>query len=77
MLTKEYLKTVAIALVIGIPVSYYLMQQWLQNFAYRDNPGLWLFVLAAGLCILVSLVTVFYESLKAALANPVSSIKAE
>lgn len=77
MLTKEYLKTVAIALAIGIPVSYYLMQQWLQNFAYRDNPGLWLFVLAAGLCLLVSLVTVLYESLKAALANPVASIKAE
>lgn len=77
MLTTEYLKTLAIALAIGIPVSYYLMQQWLQNFAYRDNPGVWLFLLAAGLCIAVSLLTVLYESLKAALANPVNSIKAE
>jgi len=77
MLTTEYLKTLAIALAIGIPVSYYLMQQWLQNFAYRDNPGVWLFLLAAGLCIAVSLLTVLYESLKAALANPVNSIKVE
>jgi putative ABC transport system permease protein len=77
MLTTEYLKTLAIALAIGIPVSYYLMQQWLQNFAYRDNPGVWLFLLAAGLCVAVSLLTVLYESLKAALANPVNSIKVE
>lgn len=77
MLTKEYLKTLAIALAIGIPVSYFLMQQWLQNFAYRDNPGAWLFLLAAGLCVTVSLLTVLSESLKAALTNPVNSIKAE
>jgi len=64
-------------LAIGIPVSYFLMQQWLQNFAYRDNPGAWLFLLAAGLCVTVSLLTVLSESLKAALTNPVNSIKAE
>lgn len=77
MLTKEYLKTLSIALAIGIPISYFLMQQWLQNFAYRDNPGVWLFLLAAGLCVAVSMLTVLYESLKAALTNPVNSIKAE
>ncbi|MBX2899035.1 MAG: ABC transporter permease [Cyclobacteriaceae bacterium] len=77
MLMLEFLKTVAIALAIGIPISYFLMQQWLANFAYRDNPGAGLFLVAACLCTTVSLLTVLYESLKAAGSNPVNSLKSD
>jgi len=53
------------------------MNKWLQNFAYRVNIGIWVFVLSASLALIIALVTVSYQSIKAALANPVESLRYE
>ncbi len=76
-LTKDYLKWVLISAVIAWPVSYYLMTSWLQNFAYRISLNVWPFVLSVFTALIISLITVSYQSLKAAGANPLDSIKYE
>ncbi|CAL1520880.1 hypothetical protein MMC2321_04670 [Chitinophaga sp. MM2321] len=77
LLSKDFLKLVGIAILIATPVSWYLMQQWLQNFAYHIPISWWMFGLAAFLAILIALVTVSFQSVKAALGNPVKSLKTE
>jgi putative ABC transport system permease protein len=77
LLSKDLLKPVLIATLIAIPCGYYAMHQWLQNFAYRVSLQWWIFVLAAGLTFLIALITVSFKSLKAALANPVKSLRNE
>ncbi|GAA3912059.1 FtsX-like permease family protein [Chitinophaga oryziterrae] len=77
LLSTDILKPVAIALLIGFPVSWYVMNQWLQNFAYKTNIEWWMFVLAAILTIGIAILTVSFQSVKAALMNPVKSLKAD
>jgi putative ABC transport system permease protein len=77
MLSKQFTKWVLIANVIAWPVAYYLMNMWLQNFAYRVSVGLWVFVLAGSVSLGIALLTVSYQSVKAARANPVESLKYE
>jgi putative ABC transport system permease protein len=77
LLSKDLLKPVLIATLIAIPCGYYAMHQWLQNFAYRVSLQWWIFVLAAGLTFIIALITVSFKSLKAALANPVKSLRNE
>jgi len=77
MLSKEFLKWVLIANVIAWPIAYYAMNKWLQNFAYRIDLGWWIFVLAGMLALVIALLTVSYQAVKAARANPVDSLRYE
>ncbi|MEO1257306.1 MAG: ABC transporter permease [Bacteroidota bacterium] len=77
MLSKDFLKLVALALLIALPLGWYLMNNWLTNFAYQVELGWWVFAMAGGLAVLVALLTVGFQSAKAALANPVNSLRSE
>jgi putative ABC transport system permease protein len=77
MLSKNFLKLVIIANIIAWPISYLAMKNWLQNFAYRINIGLWIFILTAALSLCIALLTVSYQSVKASLSNPADAIKYE
>ena len=75
LLSREFLKWVLIANVISWPISYYAMYRWLQNFAYRTSIGLTDFVFAGGLVFVVAMMTVSYQAIRAATADPVKSLR--
>jgi putative ABC transport system permease protein len=77
LLSKEFTRWVLVANIIAWPVAYYVMTKWLQNFAYRMNMGLWPFVLAALMGFVIALITVSYQSIRAAFINPVDSLRYE
>lgn len=77
LLSKDFLKLVAIALLIASPVAWYFMQQWLEDFAYRIRIDAWVFLTAGLVAVLVAFLTVSFQSIKAALANPVNSLRNE
>lgn len=77
LLSKDFVLLVLISLVISIPVAYYAMSNWLQNYNYRTDISWWIFA-ATGLgAVLITLVTVSFQAIKAALANPVRSLRSE
>ena len=75
--TKKIMALVLMANTIAWPVAYFAMQNWLQNFAYRVEVGVWIFVLSATLSLAIALLTVSYQTIKAATANPVDSLRYE
>ena len=77
LLSKEFLKLVVMAILIASPVAWWAMTKWLQNFAYKVNLDWWIFAGAGLLAMLVTLLTVSFQSLKAALTNPVNSLRSE
>ena len=77
LLSKDFLKLVAIALVIASPIAWYAMNEWLQDFHYRIDIEWWVFVLAGVVAILIAFLTVSFQSAKAAMMNPVKSIRTE
>ncbi len=77
LLSKDLIKRVVIANVIALPIGWCVMNKWLQNFAYRISIDWWIFLLAGSMAIVIALVTVSYQSLKTALANPVESLRYE
>src|SRR5258708_6976220 len=77
MLSKDILKLVIISSVIASPVAWFVMNTWLQNYAYRINISWWMFVLAGLLAVLIALITVSFQAIKAAIANPVKSFRTE
>lgn len=77
LLSKEFMKLVIISNIIAWPVAYFVMFRWLQSFAYRINIGIGTFMLAAFLAIIITMFTVSYQTIKAALANPVDSLRYE
>jgi len=77
MLSKEFLQLILIAALISYPVTWYAMSKWLQDFAYRVNIQWWVFVLAGVIALLVAAITISFQSIKAALANPVKSLRSE
>lgn len=77
LLNKEFLKLVLIALVLASPIAWWAMNQWLQDFVYRIQIEWWLFALAGLLAVGITLLTVSFQSVKAALMNPVSSLRSE
>ena len=77
MLSKDFLLLVLIAFVIGIPVSYLLMDKWLESFAYRTSLGIGIFALAGFIGLVIAWFTVSIESFKAANDNPVKSLRSE
>jgi putative ABC transport system permease protein len=77
MLSKEFTKWVLFANIIAWPVAWYAMNQWLQNFAYRISIDWWVFLLAGSLALLIALLTVSIQAVKAAAANPVEALRYE
>ncbi|HEX6846705.1 MAG TPA: ABC transporter permease, partial [Chitinophagaceae bacterium] len=77
MLSKDFIRLVLIASVLAIPVSWWLMNSWLGDFAYRTKLYWWIFVIAGALALFVALFTVGLKALKAAIANPVKSLRTE
>ena len=77
MLSKEFVVLVLIAALIAFPIAWWGMHNWLQDFAYRVSIGWWVFVLAAAIAFLIALVTVSFQAIRAAVANPVDSLRDE
>ena len=77
LLTKDFIILIGIALAIAAPLSYYLMENWLQDYSYRIEIKWWVFGLAGGFALIITSLTVGFQAIKAAIANPVNSLKTE
>ena len=77
LLTKDFLKLVIISFLIAVPLSWYIMNKWLQNFAFRIEISWWMFAIAGVLSLLIAILTVSFQAIKAAMANPVESLRSE
>ncbi|MBJ6368553.1 ABC transporter permease [Snuella sedimenti] len=77
MLNKDFIKWVAIAFVIACPIAYYAMHKWLENFAYKTELSWWVFALAGLFTLLIALLTVSWQTYRAATSNPVESLRDE
>lgn len=77
LITKDYVKLILIAGLVAVPVAYFLLRNWLADYAFHISPGLWFFLLPVALILVIALLTVLYQSLKAAAANPVKSLRTE
>ncbi|MBA2248746.1 MAG: ABC transporter permease, partial [Chitinophagaceae bacterium] len=77
LLSKDFLLLVAIASIVAFPFSWWVMNKWLQDFAYRINISWWVFLIAGGLAVIIALFTVSFQAVKAAIANPVKSLRNE
>jgi putative ABC transport system permease protein len=77
LLSKDFIKLVAVAIVIATPIAWWALSKWLQDFAYRINLSWGLFALAAVITVVITLLTVSAQAIKAALANPVKSLRSE
>lgn len=77
LLSKDFLKLVIVAILLASPVAWYLMNIWLENYAYRINIQWWVFVMAAFAALLIAFFTVSIQAIKAAVANPVTSLRTE
>jgi putative ABC transport system permease protein len=77
LLSKDFVKLIIISLLIASPVTWWIMNGWLQSFAYRINIPVWVFLLSGFAAILVALLTISFQSIKAAIANPVKSLRSD
>ena len=77
MLSKDFLKLIIIAAFIAFPVAWWAMHSWLQHFAYRISITWWVFVIAGGMALIIALLTISFQAIKAAIANPVKSLRTE
>jgi len=77
LLSRDFLKLVFIAIAVSSPIAWWMMEQWLQGFAYKVGVEWWVFALAGGGAVLIALVTVSFQSIRAALVNPVKSLRSE
>ncbi len=77
LLSKDFIKLIIVAIIIASPIAWYCMDKWLQNFAYRITISWWMFAAAGSLAVIVALMTVSFQAIKAAIANPVKSLRTE
>jgi putative ABC transport system permease protein len=77
LLSNDFLKPVLVAIVVASPIGWYAMQRWLNDFAYRIDIEWWIFALAGLLAVGIALLTVSFQAIKAALTDPVKSLKSE
>jgi len=77
LLSKDFLKLVTISILIAIPIAWYFMQDWLQDYAYRIEINWWVFLIAGMVALLIAVLTVSFQAIKAAIANPADSLKTE
>ena len=77
LLSMEFVKLVVVANLIAWPIAWFALNYWFQNFAYRVNIDWWVFLLAGGLALVIALLTVSTQAVRAAVANPVTSLRYE
>ncbi|WP_315817205.1 ABC transporter permease [Paraflavitalea speifideaquila] len=77
LLSTGFLKLILIAFLVASPVAWWLMHSWLQHFAYRIDIGWWVFGLTGLVSVLIAILTVSYQALKAALSSPVKALRSE
>lgn len=77
LLSKDFLRLVFISAVVAFPLSWWFMHKWLQNYAYRISISWWVFVIAGLLALIIALITISFQSIRAAVANPVKSLRTE
>lgn len=77
LLSRDFIKLIIVALLVATPLAWYLMYRWLQDFAYRINVPWWVFLLAGSVAVVIALVTVSIQTMKAAMTNPVKSLRTE
>jgi putative ABC transport system permease protein len=77
LLSKEFLQLIGVACFIAFPVAWWMMHNWLQNYQYRIEISWWIFLIAGLLAIAIALITISFQSIKAAIANPVKSLRTE
>jgi len=76
-LSKDFVVLVFISLFIAVPTAYYFMYNWLQNYQYRTELSWWIFAMAGSGALIITLLTVSFQAIKAAIANPVKSLRTE
>jgi ABC-type antimicrobial peptide transport system permease subunit len=77
LLSKDFLKLVLLATIIAIPIAWYITVVWLQNYAYRIQISWWVFAMAACIVLFLACITISAQAIKAAMANPVKSLRSE
>jgi ABC-type antimicrobial peptide transport system permease subunit len=77
LMSRDFLLLVMVAFLIAAPLGYWVMTNWLENFAYRTPVGVWIFVFAGMIAVIITLFTVSFQALKAAMANPVRNLRSE
>jgi ABC-type antimicrobial peptide transport system permease subunit len=77
LLSSEFLQLIIISFLIASPIAWLVTNNWLQNFVYKATMPWWVFALSGGLMILIAISTISFQSIKAALANPVKSLRSE
>ena len=77
MLSRDFLKLVMISAIIAFPAAWWFMHKWLQDFAFRVQMGWWMFIIAGVIALLIALFTISFQAIKAAIANPVKSLRTE
>jgi len=77
LLSKDFLQLVLISCIVAFPVAWWAMHNWLQSYSYRINIDPWVFVIAGMAAMLIAVVTISFQSIKAAVANPVKSLRRE
>jgi ABC-type antimicrobial peptide transport system permease subunit len=77
MLSKDFVVLVIISCIIAIPIAWYFLNQWLQNYNYRTQISWWIFAAAGAGALVITLLTVSFQAIKAAIANPVKSLRTE
>jgi putative ABC transport system permease protein len=77
LLSKDFIKLVFISILIATPIAWWAMSKWLQAFPYRVTMSVWMFVLAGSIAVLIAVLTVSAQALKAAFANPIKSLRTE
>ena len=77
LLSKDFLQSIVVAFLVATPIAVYLLNQWLDHFAYKVQLSWWIFIVAGVLALLVALLTTATQTIRAALANPVDSLRNE
>jgi putative ABC transport system permease protein len=77
LLSKDFLRLVLISILIATPITWWSMNKWLQDFAFRINIGWWVFIVVGAVALIIALLTVSFQAIKAALSNPVKSLRTE
>lgn len=77
LLSKNFLKLILLSSLVAFPLAWWAMNSWLQDFAYRVDMGWWIFILAGASAVLIALITISFQAIKAAIANPVRSLRTE
>ena len=77
ILSKDFMMLVIVAFILAVPVSWWIMHSWLQDYAYRININWWVFIVAGIISVSIALITISVQAIRAAMSNPVKSLRTE